>query len=99
MATSPDPKNTGPDAKKPAATSRLAEVQKRAERLASRKPVSAKQFLNEAMVELKKTTWPTREVLIKSTTVVLALVVSVGLFMGTLDIVLTKLTNPLFSGR
>jgi preprotein translocase subunit SecE len=96
MATSPDPRNSN----KPSDTnSRFAEIQKRAERMASKKRTRPKQFLEESWVELKKTTWPTREVLVKSTSVVLALVASVGIFVGGLDFILTRLTNSFFSGH
>jgi preprotein translocase subunit SecE len=100
MATSPDSKNVTPSPKKPGdANSRFSEIQKRAERMASKKRTPPKQFLSEAWVELKKTTWPTRDVLIKSVSVVLALVVSVGAFVGGLDYLLTRVTSSLFSGR
>ena len=51
----------------------------------SRKPVSPQKFFQEAWVELKKTTWPNQDVLTKSTTVVLALVVAVAIWVGGLD--------------
>src|SRR4051812_48396183 len=98
MATSPDPKQNTPSSSGKPVSSAMSDIQKRAERLAnSRKPVSAKQFLEEAIVELKKTTWPTRDILVKSTSVVLGLVVSVGIFVGGLDYLLTKLTSGFFT--
>ena len=91
------------DSKKPAAkpapsgNSPLAQAQRRAQTMASRKPTDPAQFFREAWVELKKTTWPNREVLTKSTTVVLALVLAVAVWVGGLDFILGKLLKPLFT--
>ena len=65
--------------------------------MTSRKNVDPAQFFREAWVELKKTTWPNREVLTKSTTVVLALVIAVAVWVGGLDAILTKISTPLFT--
>lgn len=43
-------------------------------------------YLREVQVELKKTTWPTKEELIASTQVVLGLLVVVGLYMFLVDV-------------
>ena len=83
--------------KKAAGSAKMDEIQRRAQAIANRKPVGAKQFLEEAWEELKKTKWPDRETLIKSTTVVLALVLSVAVWVGGLDFIFGKLLNPLFS--
>lgn len=77
---------------------RLAEAQRRAQMMAKRPQTPPQQFLQEAWVELKKTSWPPRDVLIKSTSVVLALVVAVALWVGVLDSVLRPITAWLFSG-
>lgn len=50
-------------------------------------------FLNEVMVELKKTTWPTRKEAWRLTTVVIAVVVAVSIYIGGIDYVLTALTR------
>ncbi len=81
---------------KPAPGSRAAEIQRRAQVMANRKPVSPRQFFQEAWVELKKTSWPSRAVLTKSTSVVLALVVAVGAWVGLLDVIFSRLLNPIF---
>ncbi|BDI33259.1 hypothetical protein CCAX7_53100 [Capsulimonas corticalis] len=101
MADTPNknqPTPSGP--KKPVASTNptIADAKKRAAAMASRKPVSPQQFFQEAWIELQKTSWPTREVLIKSTTVVLALVFAVAIWVGALDAVLTLVLNPLFTG-
>jgi preprotein translocase subunit SecE len=54
------------------------------------------QFLQEVVSELKRVTWPTREETIKLTTVVIALSVLVGAFIGTLDAVFLALQKMLF---
>jgi preprotein translocase subunit SecE len=97
-----DPKKSrkpAPAAKAPEpANPRMAEAQRRAQMMAKRPQTPPKQFLEEAWVELKKTSWPTRDVLTKSTSVVLALVVSVAVFVALLDTVLRPITAGLFSG-
>jgi len=97
-----DPKNKKPTpAGKPApAKSGLtAEAQRRAQSMAKAQPTSPQQFFQEAWVELKKTSWPNRDVLTKSTSVVLALVLAVAVWVGVIDATLTKLSAPLFNGH
>lgn len=94
MATNPKNQPTPPGP-----NSRMSDIQKRAQAMASRKAVPPKQFFQEAWTELKKTSWPSREVLIKSTTVVLALVIAVAIWVGVIDVVLTRISNPLFNAR
>lgn len=74
----------------PPRNERLAQLQARAAAAKSRPPVSPQQFFQEAWVELKKTTWPSRDVLMKSTTVVLAFVAAVAVWVGVLDLALGK---------
>ena len=88
---------SGPKKPMPTGNSPLAQAQRRAQTMASRKPTDPAQFFREAWVELKKTTWPNREVLTKSTTVVLALVLAVAIWVGGLDAVLTQVASPLFT--
>ena len=95
------PSVNGPKKGAPAPGSLRDQAQKRAQAMTSggRKPVSAGTFFQEAWVELKKTTWPNKDVLTKSTTVVLALVFATAVYVGLLDFVFTKLMSPLFSAR
>lgn len=91
---------------KKAAPSRFAEAQKKAERLAAgtagpggsnKRPMDATaEFFQGAYSELKKTTWPTREVLVKSTSVVLALVFAVAVWVFTIDLICNRILNPIF---
>ena len=53
-------------------------------------------FLQEARSELMKVRWPTRPEIIRLTSVVIALSVAIGLFIGTLDALLVKLTELSF---
>ena len=48
-------------------------------------------FLRETRDELKKVVWPTRQEIIRLTVVVIAISLLVGLFLGGLDFIFTKL--------
>jgi len=52
---------------------------------------SSVQFLREVKIELKKVTWPSRKQTIGSTIVVIALVILISLFLGSVDIGLSSL--------
>ena len=43
------------------------------------------QFLREAYSEMKKVSWPSREQTIQYTTLVIAISISVAIFLGILD--------------
>ncbi len=49
-------------------------------------------FLKEVREELAKVSWPTREQTIRYTVLVVIVAVTVGVFLGGLDILLTKIT-------
>jgi len=51
----------------------------------------AKQFLKDVKVELKKVTWPTYKGALASTSVVIVVVIIVSLFLGMVDMGLTRL--------
>jgi preprotein translocase subunit SecE len=53
--------------------------------------VSPKQFIKEAVAELKKVKWPTREEVVKMTGIVVGVSIIVGLFLSGLDLMFTKL--------
>ncbi len=55
------------------------------------------QYLSEVRVELMKAEWPTRAELIRLTQVVLTLIAIVAAYCGSLDAVLTLITNKLFT--
>ncbi len=52
-------------------------------------------FLKEVREELKKVVWPTRDEVIRLTFVVILISLIVGLFLGGIDFILTKLTQIL----
>ncbi len=54
-----------------------------------------KNFLQAVVLEMKKTTWPTRPEVIRLTYVVIGILISVGLYMFVLDNVLTWLFSRL----
>ena len=53
----------------------------------------AKEFVQEVIAEFRKVTWPSRQELINSTVVVIAVTVVVALFLGSVDIVLAKIVE------
>lgn len=54
-------------------------------------------FLREVVVELKQVTWPTRKETIRSTILVIAISVGVGVYIAGLDLVFTKAIGFIFS--
>ncbi len=52
-------------------------------------------FVQQTYDELKRVVWPTREQLFRLTFVVIAISVVVGVYIGGIDFVLTKLTQEL----
>ena len=100
----PGPKKPAPAKPAPAkpaapGPARLTDVQRRAQQMANKPAVSPTQFFQEAWVELKKTTWPNRDVLTKSTSVVLALVATVAIWVGGLNYIFDIITAKVFLGR
>jgi preprotein translocase subunit SecE len=51
----------------------------------------AKQFLKEVKIELKKVVWPTRKDTIASTSVVLIIVMIIAVFLGLVDLGLSRI--------
>jgi preprotein translocase subunit SecE len=52
---------------------------------------SSIQFLREVKIELKKVTWPSRKQAIGSTAVVIAVIILISIFLGSVDIGLSSL--------
>ena len=52
-----------------------------------------KEFGQDVLVEFRKVTWPSRQELINSTTVVIVVTVVLAFFLGGVDIALTKLVE------
>lgn len=53
------------------------------------------EFFKEVKAELVKVVWPTREEVIKLTLIVVVVSVAMGLYVGGLDFIFTKLTDLL----
>ena len=52
-----------------------------------------REFAQEVMAEFRKVTWPNRDELVNSTTVVIVVTVALALFLGSVDIVLARLVE------
>jgi len=50
-------------------------------------------FLKETYDELKKVVWPTREEVVRLTLVVIAVSVIIGIYIGGIDYIFTKITE------
>jgi|TARA_B110000914_G_C15473200_1_gene451724 preprotein translocase subunit SecE len=55
------------------------------------------QFLSEVKSEVKKVTWPTKKEAMGGTAVVLVVVFIMALFLGLVDMVLSKIIGVIFS--
>lgn len=55
----------------------------------------AVQYFREVVFELKKVVWPSRKETIGSTSVVLIIVIISGIFLGVVDLVLSRLVRML----
>jgi len=53
------------------------------------------QFLKEVQIELKKVVWPTRKDTIASTTVVLILVIIIAIYLGLVDLGLSRVIRAI----
>jgi preprotein translocase subunit SecE len=54
-----------------------------------------KNFFKEVKIEIKKVVFPSRDEVIGSTKVVLALVVIISVFLGLIDLLLSKLIGTI----
>ena len=54
------------------------------------KPTVTPTFARDIVAELKKVTWPTKNETIRLTTVVIAISLIIGLYVGIIDILLAK---------
>ena len=53
----------------------------------------AQEFFEEVLAEFRKVTWPSRQELINSTVVVIAVTVVIAFFLGGVDIVLARVVE------
>ena len=52
-----------------------------------------REFVQDVLVEFRKVTWPSRQELMNSTTVVIVVTVVLAFFLGGVDIALTKVVE------
>jgi preprotein translocase subunit SecE len=52
-----------------------------------------REFVQDVLVEFRKVTWPSRQELINSTTVVIVVTVVLAFFLGGVDVALTRLVE------
>ena len=52
-----------------------------------------REFVQEVLAEFRKVTWPSRQELINSTTIVIVVTVVLAFFLGVVDISLTKVVE------
>ena len=57
-----------------------------------------REFVLEVLAEFRKVTWPSRQELINSTVVVIAVTVVLAFFLGAVDIVLARAVEWLLGG-
>jgi len=53
----------------------------------------AQEFIREVLVEFRKVTWPSRQELVNSTTVVIVVTVVLAFFLGAVDIGLARVVE------
>jgi preprotein translocase subunit SecE len=51
------------------------------------------QFFREVTTEFRRVTWPSRAEVVRSTTVVLAVVLILGLYLSAVDVLLSRLVG------
>lgn len=54
-----------------------------------------REFFVEVMVELKKSSWPTRKELVDSTIIVIITIVTLGLFVAAADFIFLRIVSLL----
>ena len=52
-----------------------------------------KNFFDEVVVELKKSSWPSRSELSESTVVIILTVIALGVFVATTDVIIEKMIS------
>jgi preprotein translocase subunit SecE len=55
-------------------------------------------FVGEAISELRRVTWPTREEATRLTIMVLAVSAAVGVFLGIIDLIFSRLFDVILAG-
>lgn len=63
------------------------------------KPVFKSSFASGIVEELKKVTWPTREQTLRLTVIVIGISLIIGVYIGIIDVLLTKGLEMLAKSR
>lgn len=63
------------------------------------KPKIGNNFALEVVEELKKVTWPTKKEAIRLTLIVIGISLIIGLYVGIIDVLLTKVLELLTKSR
>lgn len=56
---------------------------------------SVNQYVQESRAELRKVTWPTRDETVQLTTAVIAMTLSVAVFLALVDELLNRIVSPI----
>lgn len=62
-------------------------------------PKVSTRFVETIVDELKKVTWPTKKQTIRLTTVVIAISLIIGIYIGIIDVLLAKVLEILTKGK
>lgn len=54
------------------------------------------EFIKSAKAEMGRVHWPSKDLTVRLTTIVVLLTVGVGVYIGVLDLLLTKITQAAF---
>ena len=65
--------------------------------IAVKKPNVLQRYFSETIGELRKVTWPTRREATNLTLIVLAVTVSIGIFLGLMDFLFSRFFALLFA--
>jgi len=65
--------------------------------VAVKRPNFIQRYFGETIGELRKVTWPTRKEATNLTMIVIVVVVAMGLFLGSLDYIYTKIFALIFA--
>ena len=72
-------------------------ARKEEKNIAVKKPNLLRRYFNETIGELRKVTWPTRREATNLTLIVLAVTVSIGIYLGLMDFLFSRFFALLFA--
>ena len=74
---------------------RVPSIQGRLGQQAARRAFSLR-FIGETVAELRRVTWPTRPETVRLTVMVIAVAISVGIFLGIIDLGFARIFDVIF---